>query len=412
MPSRHSEGFAVLLAATLIVGLFSLRLLPVYQPLWGLDFQNVYAYQTCSQVADEGLYETSGLTCDDEMGRSFVYPPTLFYMFSWASWFTFDTAIMIWNVATVLTMLGVGGVWLWLDRHTTRGWRRVALVVFWLALMVQFPFVFALERGNNDIIPVALWTAATTLLIWRRDWLAGGLAGLAVATKVYPAIAVAVTGLGLLRTKWTSIIRLGIGGLGVVALSTVLWWDDMIQYTTEVLPSFIARSPDAYVYSHTLSALALPPVVTTGLALALFSSWALLAWRRIDDTPLLVLAGALAISTYFSSTSWDYNLITTYPLLLLVTARALAPDSRFQWKAASFTALLVIVAGRGLFTPTGQVLAQVLTLIGIAWLILGSESSSTPGRSSMKLPNDSLVSDPPVRDNNQYSESSRRPLLE
>ena len=370
MRFRHSEGFAVLLAAVLIVGMFSIRLLPVYEPLWGLDFQNVHAYQTCSQVADEGLYEVSGATCGDEKGRSFVYPPTLFHLFGWVAPFTFDTAVVIWDVAIVIMMLGVGGVWLWLERYTTTGWKRVTLAVFWLALMAQFPFAFALERGNNDIIPLVLWTATTVLLVRKRDSMAGGFAGFAIAAKVYPAIAAGIAGIGLLRKRWNSLARFVIAGCGVLALTALLWWDQTLRYLSVVLPSFMSRAPDAFVYSHTLSTLHLPSFVTLGLSLGLLCSWAVLAWYRFGDAPLLILAGALAISTYFSSTSWDYNLITTYPLLLVLTGRALTPGGRFEWKVASFVAVLVIVAGRGLFTPSGQVLAQVGTLIGIAWLAL------------------------------------------
>lgn len=372
MRSRLPSGapFAALLAALLVAGLFSLRLIPVYAPLWGLDFQNMYAFQTCEEAQGANLYSVSGEVCGDETGRAFRYPPALFQSFSWVEWFTFAQALAIWNAVMVILMIGIGMMWLWLDRRSHSGWRRLTLVVFWLALMAQFPFVFAMERSNNDIIPVALWTGAVGLFLWRRYVFSGGLAGLAIALKVYPVVAAAIVVVGMVRPRWTMFGRFVLGGVAGGLLASVFWWDDTVRYVTEILPAFANRTPSPSVISHPLQALGLPAPVAAGIVLTFFGSWVVASWRRLHHDPLLVFAGVLAISTYYSTVSWDYNLITAYPLLLVVTARALNPERSNAWKVASFASVLVIASGRGLFTPLGQLLFQAAVLTGIAWLVI------------------------------------------
>ena len=380
MRSRPPEGsvFAVLLGALLIVGLFSLRLIPVYEPLWGLDFQNVYAFQNCPEAREFGPYSVSGEICGDELNRAFSYPPALFHAFFWAERFTLDEATLIWNAIMVVLMLFSGMIWWRLDRQNHSGWRSVALVALWLLLMAQFPFAFALERGNNDVILVALWSGAVALFVGRRVAFSGGFAGLAAALKVYPVVAAATVVIGLLRGHSKTLALFIAGGIGGTLLASVFWLDETMKYFTEILPALANRMPTLRFFNHTLLGLGVHTVVVVGIAVTLFGSWAAAAWRRLHQEPLLVFGGALAISTYFSSISFDYNLITAYPLLLLVTGRALAPRSSSWWKVAAFGVILAIIAGRGMFTPAGQLLAQIGALVGIAWLVILDNGTRDP----------------------------------
>jgi hypothetical protein len=384
MRSRFPDGtvFAVTLGALLIVGLFSLRLIPFYEPLWGLDLQNVYAYQTCDDARESGIYSVSGDLCGDEKGRSFVYPPAMFHAFFWVGWFTFGTAVLIWNFAMVASMLAVGVVWLWMDGRPRAGWRTVGLAIFWLLLLAQFPFAFALERSNNDVLPVVLWTAAAALFVGRRIAASGAAAGLAIILKVYPLVSFAIVFVGAIRVRLRLAAVLGIGCVLGALVGSVPWWPETVEYATRVLPELAELPRELSISNHVLDALPLLPVVRVAVGLALVGSWFLAASTRLDSSPSMVFAGALAISTYFSSISWDYNLITAYPLLLLVTARALDPTRSPAWKVASLGAVLALAAGRGVFTPAVQLLAQVVVLVAIAWLVIADrdEAVTSPRR--------------------------------
>ena len=242
--------------------------------------------------------------------------------------------------------------------------------MFWLGLMVQYPFIFALERSNNDVIPLALWTVTAVMFVGHRYAFSGGFAGLAIALKVYPLVAVAGVVIGMARSRRTELVLYCTGVLGGALLASVLWWHDTLHYLAVVLPEFAALTPRLTVFSHPIRSLPLPPVVTMGIAAVFFGSWAFASWRRLAQAPLIVLAGTLAISTYFSSTSWDYNLITAYPLLLLTASRALSPDDSGAWKVASFVSIFALAAGRGMIPPAALVLFQIAVLVGIAWLVI------------------------------------------
>jgi hypothetical protein len=366
----NSAAFAAIGGSLLLFGLLSLRLIPFHEPFWGLDFQNIYAFETCPEALKAGIYSVSGKVCGDATGRPFIYPPAMFQSFAWVRWFTFSQALTIWDATMVAIMVGVGSTWLWLDRQAHSGWRTVVLAVFWLGLMVQYPFVFALERSNNDVIPIALWTVAAVMFVGRRYALSGGFAGLAIALKVYPLVATAIVVIGMARSSRARLALLGTGVLAGALLASVLWWHDTVHYVAVVLPEFAALTPRLTVFSHPIRSLPLPPVITMGIAVVLFGSWALASWRTLPQAPLIVFAGALAISTYFSSTSWDYNLITVYPLLLLTATRALGPASSGAWKVASVISIFALATGRGAIPPAALVLLQIVILVGIAWLVI------------------------------------------
>jgi hypothetical protein len=222
---------------------------------------------------------------------------------------------------------------------------------------------------------------AAALFTWSRYGLAGGAAGVAVAVKVYPVVALAVVAVGAIRMNLWVFAKIVLGSVAGGLLASALWPGETIRYLTVVLPSFANQSANLFVFSHPLRALPAPFAI--GLGALLLGSWAAASWRRLGGERLLIFAGALAISTYFSSVSWDYNLITAYPLLLLVAARALEPDSSFIWRLTSVISVVAIASGRGLFSPTAQLLVQIAVLVGIAWLVISEGGGGGKARRPM-----------------------------
>lgn len=372
--------FAVLLAALLIYGLTTLHLIPVYKPFWGLDFHNVFVFHHC-ELSSGGLYATTGTTCGDVLDRNFLYPPALFWLMAWVRSLSFGAAVTTWNVFTSVAALGVGAGWLALDHRLRRGWRTAVLSVLWLALLVQFPFVFGLERGNNDILPLLLWTGAALVHASGRSRLSGAIAGVAVAVKVYPAVALLVVTAGLVRASARTAVAFVAAAVAGGLVVSVFWLDDTIRYLTDVLPEFAARTRELTTISHALDSMPSPRWLILALGVGLLGSWVLAAWIRLTDDPAIVFAGALAVSTYFSTTSWDYNLITTYPLIVLAAARALEPGA-FAWRLATLGTAFAVLAGRGVLDPLPQLLIQVIVLAATAMLVVreGVTSRSADAR--------------------------------
>jgi hypothetical protein len=123
----------------------------------------------------------------------------------------------------------------------------------------------------------------------------------------------------------------------------------------------------------------------------LLVTWLVGAVRAVGRDPLLVFAGALAISTSFSNTSWDYNLVTCLPLLVVQYQRASEVNWRPLADALLLLGLVAVIGNRVLFSFTEELLqARVLLLWGwltgsgllVAWLAAPGEGEGSPAQAS------------------------------
>ena len=88
------------------------------------------------------------------------------------------------------------------------------------------------------------------------------------------------------------------------------------------------------------------------------------------------LAGSLAVSTYIPRTSYDYNLISVYPLLLLLFLRAQRTN---RWALLAF-GVFTIAGDRRLYTlPGAKILTPPLHLtLQLAFLVLAAVITARP----------------------------------
>jgi len=345
-----------LLVLLLVASIPSVRLIPFYST-WGLDLQNLFRFQHCA--GGNNPYLTTGLACGDPSARDMFYPPLLYWSFLWLRLCTLRVAVVVWSAAIVFIMVPLGRLW---AGRTSGMW------VFWLLLLAQYPVVFAVERGNSDVLVVGLWSLA--LAMQRRPFVQGTLFALSVALKLYPAFALVVVGVGLLTetVQQRSVRRLAWTGAGSIigaALAAALFWQQTLTYIHVQLPRISHSAPLLVPYGHAVPALG--PRIATVLGAMLLAVWSLAAFRRWRRDPTLIFAGALAITTYFASVSFDYNLLTVYPLLAVLYARAVGLGA-WPPMVLLFLGLIMIVADRGLFsTPT---MIRVHTGGQVAWLLL------------------------------------------
>jgi hypothetical protein len=152
-------------------------------------------------------------------------------------------------------------------------------------------------------------------------------------------------------------------GIGLV-------WDSIPAYITQVLPVVMKHRNSVSIANHAL----IPHFPNEEwkaypiLAVLLFS-WMAAAYKRIRGDQDIVFAGTLAISTYFSGISEDYNLVTIFPLLWCLCSRALTEGkSRREYKTFFFLGILFVFGHRQVFRSM-LVYFQIVWLIGIAlWL--------------------------------------------
>jgi hypothetical protein len=144
-------------------------------------------------------------------------------------------------------------------------------------------------------------------------------------------------------------LRFGGGALGVFVATLLVFPKDSLIYLRDVLPGFAKTMTFACEFSHSVPTYVGTeyPGFSVMITVALLGLWAWAGARAIvRGEAWWVLAGALAVSTYNQRTSWDYNLITVYPLLLLLLLRARQTD---RWALLAF-GVFTIAGDRRLFT--------------------------------------------------------------
>jgi hypothetical protein len=93
-------------------------------------------------------------------------------------------------------------------------------------------------------------------------------------------------------------------------------------------------------------------------------------------TSAMALAGSLAVSTYLQRTSLDYNLVTTFPLLLLLFLRAQRTN---RWVLLAF-GLAAIAGDRRLFKMHDAVILtpQLHLTLQLAFLVVAALVAARP----------------------------------
>jgi hypothetical protein len=189
MNARPAAADAIIFSL-LLVSISSFMAVPFLSPI-GADFQNLYLFHHCA--ARNNPYLSTGVACGDPWARDMVYPPLLYWSFAWARLFGQVSATVIWM--SVVAVGSVAALWPFAPSWRWREDGRLGIFVGLLA--AQFPLVFGVERGNNDVVVLLAWAVAAWAWGGGRPALSGVAAGLAVSLKLYPAFAALVVGVAM-----------------------------------------------------------------------------------------------------------------------------------------------------------------------------------------------------------------------
>jgi hypothetical protein len=375
-PAVRPLAVEALIAALLLASIHGFMGIPFMGPL-GADLHNLYTFHQCAARNDP--YLASGFACGDVAGRDMYYPPALYWAFAWVRPLTAEAVTFIWT-----TVVAAGTFVSLLAFAPAARWRTDGrLGLFAGLLLVGYPLLFALERGNNDVLVLLCWAGA--LVAWRGGWagLAGGAIGFSAALKVYPALgavplaAAVLVDLATRPERRAAALRFAAGGVAGLAVPALLLLGQTRTWATVKLPEFAGIVPAPSSFSHSLAG-ALSPASPRLLQAILLLAWAAAAVRRWRDDPALVLAGALAASTSFAGVSFDYNLVTALPLLLVQFQRATAGG---RWRPAVDAALLVglaAVAGNRLLVGELQTLVTWKVFLLWGWLVASAALAAWP----------------------------------
>jgi hypothetical protein len=244
-------------------------------------------------------------------------------LFAWCSLFSAPVALRVWFLTlAALVALGAWAVW------STRRRLGLAVIPFPLLLAMSLlasPVLFALERGNYDVLVLALILVAAWGLARRSlpgDLLAGFVIALAVWIKIYPGLLLlGLAGLGRHRALLCSALAaLAIGLVDVTHLPAFV-------ANLQILAREGAPAAQGVIHDsvHSVSGcwhmtwlvrqypwLAVVPGSAVWACLALpLVAWVSLRIRQCRWEPAILypfLAWVTAVATFLPTVSNDYNL--------------------------------------------------------------------------------------------------------
>ena len=125
---------------------------------------------------------------DDVVCQYFPYPPMMPRLFTWVSVLRTRTAIAVW--LTALGAIGLAAAWAAWKTRRALGLHPIPPTLLTVAVLYSTPMLFAMERGQGDLLAVAVALTAVPLLRSRSltgDMAAGTLLAVAIWQKYYPA---------------------------------------------------------------------------------------------------------------------------------------------------------------------------------------------------------------------------------
>lgn len=254
----------------------------------------------------------------------FAYPPAVLRLFAWARFVPAEYAVGLW--VGILTALAALAVFTAYRSRRALELTPVPFVFLLAAFLWTFPVLFALERGNYDLVVLALIVLAVGGLRQESligDLLAGSALALAAWIKVYPGL----LWLGLLVLgRYRAFICCSVAGFGIALADHAL----LAQFLVNVREFAVRDAPstrNTIDYSvHTLSGCwplfwnqprlawlsRIPPLLGATLVLSPAILWVCWELRRCWNCwglQFAFLVWLTAAATFIPPVANDYSLV-------------------------------------------------------------------------------------------------------
>jgi len=294
--------FILLSFVVLFVSVLDYKIIPFYSRL-GLDFSNQYGFHHC-QNDSQIVYKTPAVECPDFEARPYVYPPLLYVSYFWTRLFNSnDQAYAFFVFLYLVSFILI--IYIWSNRS-------LISILFGIGLFFSFPSLFLLERGNSDLFITLSWSLGYFFYSRRKEWFSGAFLAFSVFSKLYPVYGIMIL-FGHIYKNFFKNINLvksfTLSSLFFVLITPYLWF----IYLVDVLPKWIKASLPVLNLAHSLKSL---PVGGSLLFFLAVACWFIASLKVSREKIGFVWSGALALSTFNNGVSFDYNLVTFFPLAL------------------------------------------------------------------------------------------------
>lgn len=158
-------------------------------PRWhwlGCDFEHNY-YSSRVWLAGGDPYQ--GFPRRNGGEDKYVYPPTVLALYSWCGLVSRQTGHLIWFGTSALIAM-IAAIAAWKARLKLGNWP-IPLPFALASILVSYPILFEMERGNCNLLVLAFLLLALWAMRRTSPWtdsLAGTLLAVATWVKIYPGI--------------------------------------------------------------------------------------------------------------------------------------------------------------------------------------------------------------------------------
>jgi hypothetical protein len=323
------------------------------------SFADLRLITSASECAQVSTWSMTSPSCDP-WGRPFNYPSIWVDISSFFNLKEHHTALL--GVLELIILSASLSYWLQRVVTSDFAFNKAKYMFFFFLFAVSPPILLLAERGNIDILIFAGLTVATIQI--RRRWyvFSSVLLVLLGTLKIYPFAGVAVPFLTI--SKWPKrlivVVSSGIGGLLIVdelkyiSERSITTWNS-ISYGMNLLPQIFFQKlhmDDSRFFSGVLG-------------LGLFLSLTFFLWRffsgYISVLSLRILQsdsykvdfqvfGTIFIFSYFVGTSYDYRLVMTFPIFLVLLSGMVSKKE----KVTLGVFLIGVMYGGHLLSPLGS----------------------------------------------------------
>lgn len=292
-------------------------------------FADLRLITSASECLQYSRWDMTTPSCDP-WNRPFNYPALWVHLFAF---FRITEAQTDFIGLLEIILLGVTFFyWIWrlyiLRRLSVKRFH----AIFFLTFVFSPPILLLVERGNVDILIFAGLTLAAELIRRRFFLLSGSIISILASLKLFPLPAVLLPLLSVSSwRKRVSIIAMLFGGLVLVlddlkyisARSLTPW--NSISYGNNLISLIFFQklgisSPQSLVVVTSLILFGLTTVIIWRLFGSQIDTCAKTIHKVADLTPDFSLFGITFLSSYLVGTSYDYRLVFSFPLFMILVA--------------------------------------------------------------------------------------------
>lgn len=281
----------------------------------------------------------------DTNGLPYVYPPAIISLIWPLDFRDFERFCSQWRAtllfAAILSVLLLGGL--------VPGRYGVGVLAGGVMLFSSASLLFAMERGNYDLIPLVMISLSLVLFRSGREFAGGTAIALATLVKVYPGILLWPL---IVSRRWRAVAGATTAGLiGITLIFPRFQWDYFTNhlwqwaaivpahYTNHSIPSFFS-----FFFHAPRLGMVMSLLTFLGYLVSIF-----VTTRGRQTNPeccVRLLAASLPVMIVLPGVSWDYNLVLVTPLavLLLVDPRVFAGLCEQVAALAAGVALAIVIA--------------------------------------------------------------------